>query len=115
MLLFFLLLGGRPSGRHTEQHDVFFSIGNSVGDLISDIEEFWPESKSNIHIDAWRPVTKIDNFSITVVERNNDKPKSNQKLLPAQRKPGFMLKPVFRAPTHISMISLAWTLTIFMK
>jgi Domain of Unknown Function (DUF1543) len=80
MLLFFLLLGGRPAGRHTEQHDVFFSLGNSVGDLISDIKEFWPESKSNIHIDAWRSVTRIDNFRITVIERNEDQTKSNLKL-----------------------------------
>ncbi len=80
MLLFFLLLGGRPAARHTEQHDVFFGIGNSVGDLISDIKEFWPESISNIHIDAWRQITRIENFQITVVERNDDRTKSNLKL-----------------------------------
>ena len=80
MLLFFLILGGRPAGRHTEQHDVFFGIGDSIGDLISDIKEFWPESKSNIHIDAWRMVTAIDGFRISVVERNTDKTNSGLKL-----------------------------------
>ncbi|MGN6440105.1 MAG: DUF1543 domain-containing protein [Agriterribacter sp.] len=32
-----LLLGCKPAGRHTEQHDVFFGIGASLKDLIPDI------------------------------------------------------------------------------
>jgi Domain of Unknown Function (DUF1543) len=31
--LFMILLGCRPKGRHTEQHDIFFGIGNELADL----------------------------------------------------------------------------------
>ena len=72
-----LLLGCRPKGRHTEQHDVFFGIGNSLSELIPAINDFWPEAKGNIHIDAWREVTHVDGFEISVVshrEKTNNSP-----------------------------------------
>jgi hypothetical protein len=64
--LFMLLLGCRPKGRHTEQHDIFFGIGYELKDLIKDIKQFWPEAKDNIHIDAWREVTAVDGYSIAI-------------------------------------------------
>jgi hypothetical protein len=71
MRLFFLLLGVRPPGRHTEQHDVFFGIGKDLADLVQDIKAFWPEGGSALHVDAWRTVTKIDDHRIEVSEKNS--------------------------------------------
>lgn len=63
--LFMLLLGCKPKGRHTEQHDVFFGIGNTVKDLVPSIYEFWPDA-GKIHIDAWKEVTHVDGYAISV-------------------------------------------------
>ena len=67
--LYMLLLGCRPKGRNTEQHDIFFAIGNSLAELVPAINSFWPEAKGNIHLDAWREVTHVDGYEISVVPR----------------------------------------------
>ncbi|MGZ3753903.1 MAG: DUF1543 domain-containing protein [Mucilaginibacter sp.] len=68
--LFMLLLGCKPPGRHTEQHDILFAIGNSPKDLIEQINSFWPEAEGRIHVDAWREVTAVDGYKIEVVEKS---------------------------------------------
>lgn len=78
--LFMLLLGCRPPGRHTEQHDTLFAIGTSPKDLIPQILGFWPEVKGKIHVDAWREITQVDGYAITIVL--NDKPEINNDKLP---------------------------------
>ncbi len=70
--LFMVLLGCRPAGRYTEQHDIFFGIAANLKELISQMVAFWPEAKGKIHIDAWRIVNKVDNFKVEVVEIEND-------------------------------------------
>ena len=60
--LFMLLLGCKPKGRHTEQHDLFFTISENLKETIPAIKEFWPDSGS-IHIDTWREVTEADGFA----------------------------------------------------
>ena len=70
--LFMLLLGCRPKGRYTEQHDVLFAIGTSPKSLVPQILNFWPEAKGIIHLDAWREVTVVDSFKISIVEKTND-------------------------------------------
>ena len=70
MKLFMLLLGCKPLGRNTEQHDIFFAIGTDLKDLLTDIFDFWPEANQKIHIDAWREVNRVDNFDISVVNRD---------------------------------------------
>lgn len=67
--LFMMLLGCKPLGRHIEQHDIFFTIGNSISDLNMDIIDFWPESNGKIHIDAWREVTMVGGYSLKVVPK----------------------------------------------
>lgn len=62
--LFMLLLGCNPPGRYVEQHDVFFGIGSSMKDLVSAIKAFWPEAKKDLHLDAWREVTRVQNYVI---------------------------------------------------
>ena len=67
--LYMLLLGCRPNGRLTEQHDVYFGIAKNLKALIPHIKNFWPEAKGNIHIDAWREVTRVNDHSITIIDR----------------------------------------------
>lgn len=75
-----MLLGCRPAGRLTEQHDTFFAIGNSIGELVPDIKAFWPEAKGIIHVDAWRTVTQVGNYGIEVIERSELKLKNEFQL-----------------------------------
>ena len=67
MKLFMLLIGCTPEGRNIEQHDIYFGIGNSVKDLLPGVINFWPEAKGKLHLDAWRAVTNVNGFSITVI------------------------------------------------
>ncbi len=69
--LFMLLIGCKPSGRNTEQHDVYFGIGETVNDLIPELISFWPEAKGKLHIDAWRAVTSVDGFAVSVIQKKN--------------------------------------------
>jgi hypothetical protein len=66
--LFMLLIGCSPAGRHTEQHDVFFSIGDNIRDVLPQAKNFWPEAKNTLHLDAWREVTVLDGFAVHVSE-----------------------------------------------
>jgi hypothetical protein len=61
------MLGCTPEGRLTEQHDIFFGIGTSK-ELIPQMKA-WPEA-GQIHIDAWREVSLVDQFSITIEDRD---------------------------------------------
>lgn len=69
--LFLLLMGCRPEGRFTEQHDVFLGIASDITELVPSIKAAWPEAKGNIHLDAWRAVTNVDGYSITVQEKSS--------------------------------------------
>jgi hypothetical protein len=65
-----VMLGCTPEGRYTEQHDIFFGIGNSLKELIPQMDAFWPEAKGKFHIDAWREVTAVGNFTISIGTKN---------------------------------------------
>jgi hypothetical protein len=67
--LYMVMLGCTPEGRYTEQHDIFFGIGKNLKDLVPQMIDFWPEAKGKIHIDAWREVTVVDDFSIEIVTK----------------------------------------------
>ena len=79
--LFMLLLGCRPKGRYTEQHDIFFGIGYELKDLIKEIKQSWPEAKGNIHIDAWRTVTSVDNYNISIIPKSIETKKQSKEKL----------------------------------
>jgi hypothetical protein len=79
MNLYFLLLGCKPKGRHTEQHDIFFGIANSLKDLLPQIDNFWPDG-GKIHIDSWRKVTNVDGFEIKIVEKESQSSPQKNKL-----------------------------------
>ncbi len=72
MKLYMVLLGCRPKGRYTEQHDIFFGIANSLKELIPSMKRFWAEAKGQIHIDVWREVTSVDGYAINVVPTNKE-------------------------------------------
>jgi hypothetical protein len=66
--LFMLLLGATPPGRHTEQHDVFFGIADSIRQVLPQVKAFWPEAGKGLHIDAWREVCHVDGCRVTVLD-----------------------------------------------
>jgi hypothetical protein len=67
--LFFLILGCRPAGRNTEQHDAFFGIGASLTDLLPQMKAAWPGA-GTIHIDSWREVTAVDGYTIKIMSKD---------------------------------------------
>lgn len=73
MKLYMIMLGSKPKGRFTEQHDIFFGIGNSLVELIPQMKLFWPEAKGRIHIDAWREVNVVDNYCIEIASKTEVK------------------------------------------
>jgi hypothetical protein len=72
--LFFLLLGCKPAGRNTEQHDVFFGIAPSLNGLRTQIKDFWPEANEKIHIDSWRELSSVEGYRVTVVPKGKTLP-----------------------------------------
>ena len=69
--LFMILLGCTPKGRTTEQHDVFFGIGESLAELVPQMNLFWPDAKGKLHIDAWREISVVDDYSVEVVPKSD--------------------------------------------
>jgi hypothetical protein len=55
--------------RITEQHDIFLELVLPWKKWSLN-ERFWPEAKGRIHIDAWREVAAVDNFSIEIIARS---------------------------------------------
>ncbi|TDG36971.1 DUF1543 domain-containing protein [Pedobacter changchengzhani] len=78
--LYMLLLGSKAPNRNVEQHDYFFGIANSLKELIPEIKAFWPEAGKSIHVDGWREVKKVDGFEVTVVDKTEDLPQTDNKL-----------------------------------
>lgn len=62
-----LLLGSSPKSRNIEQHDVFFGIGTTIKELIPEIIDFWPEAKEKLHLDAWREITNVNGFQVSII------------------------------------------------
>lgn len=64
--LFMILIGCTPKGRFTEQHDIFFTIADSIEATRDAVINFWPEAEGRVHMDAWREVTGVDGYQIQV-------------------------------------------------
>jgi len=75
-----MLLGCKPPGRHTEQHDIFFSVGRELKDFVPQILEYWPEADAKVHIDAFRRITSVDGYRIEVVKKSEVEPGGDKKL-----------------------------------
>ncbi len=61
-----VLLGCKPEGRNTEQHDVFFGVAEKLRDLIPQMRIFWP-GKHTLHIDAWSKIDKVGSHEIEII------------------------------------------------
>lgn len=72
MKLFYVILGATPTGRHIEQHDVFFGIAECLEDLIPEIKAFWKDTK--LHIDAYQEVRFADGYAVEIVDKTAEKP-----------------------------------------
>jgi hypothetical protein len=75
-----LLVGCKPARRHTEQHDVFFGIGESVKQLLPAVNDFWPEVKNKFHIDGWREVSRVDGYRVSIIAKEQRAEESLTKL-----------------------------------
>lgn len=69
--LYMILLGCKPKGRFTEQHDIFFGIAENMAALKPAMKEFWKDA-GVLHIDAWREVNFVDGYRVDVREKKND-------------------------------------------
>lgn len=78
-----VLLGCKPQGRNTEQHDLFFGIGKTLSELKPHILDFWKEADGKIHIDAWREVRLVNDYRVEVLLRS-------ESILPQQEKLFFI-------------------------
>jgi hypothetical protein len=70
--LYMVLVGCKPKGRYTEQHDVFFGIAESMPGIVPQLYTFWPEGADTMHVDAFRAVTQVDGYNITVVPKSEN-------------------------------------------
>ncbi|MCC7436372.1 DUF1543 domain-containing protein [Candidatus Nomurabacteria bacterium] len=77
--LFMLMLGCKPPGRYTEQHDILFTIAEDFVLTETDAKAFWPEAEK-IHIDAWKNVTQVDGYKISVVPKDSMQKENDKKL-----------------------------------
>ena len=80
--LFMLLIGCTPKDRITEQHDVFFGVATTLEELIPQLNSFWPEAKGKLHVDVWREVSIVDNFSVEVVVNSEENDKEHNLYFP---------------------------------
>lgn len=69
--LFMIMLGCKPPGRHTEQHDIFFTIADTIEQTKPAVLNFWPEANGYVHMDAWRTVTAVDDYRIRVLPKDS--------------------------------------------
>ncbi len=68
-----ILLGCKPPGRKTEQHDIFFGIGENLKGLLPEMIQSW-EGSGVIHIDAWREVNFANGYEIHIIDRQKHQP-----------------------------------------
>ena len=69
--LYMVIIGCKPPGRFTEQHDVFFGIGNSLRALAPQMIASWKEAEESIHIDAWREISTVDEHAVHITEKQD--------------------------------------------
>jgi hypothetical protein len=74
--LFMILMGCKPKGRNTEQHDIFFGIAKELRDLIPELQAFWPDAGS-IHLDGFKIVTNVDGHQISISDKNDTQRNDN--------------------------------------
>ncbi len=71
--LFMLMIGCKPEGKFTEQHDTMFSIAPDFLGTEQDARAHCPECEK-IHIDAFRKVTMVEGYRISIVPKRETLP-----------------------------------------
>jgi Domain of Unknown Function (DUF1543) len=66
------IIGCKPVGRQTEQHDVYIGIAENIKELVPQLKIFWPEAATKMHLDAFKVITQVDGFDITVVAKSEN-------------------------------------------
>jgi Domain of Unknown Function (DUF1543) len=66
------IIGCKPNGRHTEQHDVYIGIAENLKELVPQLKTFWPEAADNMHVDAFKIITQVDGFDIKVIAKSEN-------------------------------------------
>ena len=67
MQLLMLKIGATPPGRLIEQHDVMFVVAKTLRDVRPAVNVAWREVRGKWHIDAWRTVTRVGDYSVALV------------------------------------------------
>lgn len=67
MKLFYFIVGCRPEGRLTEQHDVFFCIAEQLSDCVPLLQDFWPNTR--LHIDSYMIINSIQGHDISIASK----------------------------------------------
>jgi hypothetical protein len=67
--LFMILLGSKAPARTVEQHDYFFGIAAELRDLVPQMQAFWPEAGSSLHVDGWREINVVEGCLVEVVPK----------------------------------------------
>ena len=70
--LYMVILGCNVPNRYIEQHDVFFSIGADLLNLKQSMYDFWPEAGDKLHIDSYRIVSRVGDYVIKIVLKENE-------------------------------------------
>lgn len=65
--LFLIVLGATPLGRHIEQHDVVFAVGESIKDCFVQIRRHWPIP--SLHIDSYAAIEEVDGYRVSISEK----------------------------------------------
>lgn len=73
MKLFQILIGCTPPGRHIEQHDIYFGIAENIVDMIPQLQQFWPEVAQTMHLDGYKSISSIDDYSVTIVPKDDNR------------------------------------------
>jgi hypothetical protein len=76
--LWMVLVGCRPNGRNTEQHDVFFGVAHTLEALIPQLQSFWPGVK--LHIDAYMCVENVAGYEVNCNDTASTQSDTDQKL-----------------------------------
>jgi hypothetical protein len=72
MNLYYVILGGTPKGRLTEQHDVYVGIGNTLKSLQPSMQAFWsPGEEQRFHIDSWQILQNVDGYNVHIVPKTS--------------------------------------------
>lgn len=75
--LFLLVIGGTPKGRNVEQHDVLFTVAETLEKTFDAVKKHW---NTKVHIDSYMMVEQVDGYQVKI-SSGKQKTKSDMKLI----------------------------------